>query len=352
MLESTSPVRGRRFRGAKKEPFDSRATPGSTGSALAPEPDPHPHARRGAELVTTASVVSLPTPPGPVAGARALLCRSLHGERSCHARAGCHRAGAGVADTPGCLGRRGGPEPVGHGERAAGFCRPQRGAALHPFPARGRGLEACAAKILRPQGLSAGAGVVEGARPGGHTDRLRGPGDTGPRAYRGRGAARPVRAVAGAAHQPGVRCGGPTNWLGVDAGAAPRGVGHGQRHFPGNGDLAAGFHVPAVGLCRVERRDRDLSFSPGFSLAGAGSGARLVGDAADPFPFHGRADVPLHRGRFARVRGGGCAARGEERALCPGRSSGDTEAALACTKTRTNRAPPAASCCDAFGTDL
>jgi hypothetical protein len=47
----------------------------------------------------------------------------------------------------------------------------------------------------------------------------------------------------------------------------------------------------------------EIFLSPvGLALAGAGSGARLVRHAADPFPFDGRADLLLPRRRLAGVR--------------------------------------------------
>ena len=74
------------------------------------------------------------------------------------------------------------------------------------------------------------------------------------------------------------------------------------RHLAGNRPVAAGLHVPAVGLRRLQRRDRDFSLPRRLALAGAGGGARVIGHAADPFPFHGCTDLLLPRRWFAGVR--------------------------------------------------
>jgi hypothetical protein len=109
--------------------------------------------------------------------------------------------------------------------------------------------------------------------------------------------------------------------MGAVAGTAPRSPDHGRRHWAGHCLVLAGFHVFAVGVRRLRRRDRDFPFPGCVPLADSGSGARLVGYAADPFTFDGCADVLLPGKRLARVRRGGCARGGQGR-ITPAACSG------------------------------
>jgi hypothetical protein len=89
--------------------------------------------------------------------------------------------------------------------------------------------------------------------------------------------------------------------MGTAARAAQGCTYHGSRHLTGDRAFLAGIHVPAIGIRRVERRDRDLSLSDGVPFAGAGSGARLSRHTTDPFAFHGCADILLPGRRLARI---------------------------------------------------
>jgi hypothetical protein len=156
---------------------------------------------------------------------------------------------------------------------------------------------------------------MEGSGQRRSTHRRRGPGSSGPRADRSGRAARPVRTLAGPAHQPGFRRSGPASQLGDAPRAPSRGAHDRKRHRAGDCSFAAGLHVPAIGVRGLERRDRDFSLPRCFALAGARGGARLVRHPADPFPFDGRPDLSLPGRRLAGVcraaspRGHRCAAR-------------------------------------------
>ncbi len=282
-------------------------------------------------MAGAASSVPVSAPAGAVAGARTLLRRSLHGNPASHARCCRDRAGTRIINAPHRLRRRGAAQSAGHGDRATGFSRPPRGAALRSRPARRCELEAGAAEILRAQGLSPGAGAVEGSGQPGRAHRLGGAGDTGPRAYGSRGAACPVRALASPAHQPGVCGSGPAGTLGDAARAPPRGARDRQHYLPGNRALAAGLHVSAIGVRGHKRRGRDFSFPRGLALAGAGSSTRLVGHTPDPYPLHGRADLLLPGKRLTGVR------RADDR-VCPC-GDGGFAAVLAGAEAKAKKGP-------------
>ena len=302
-------------------------------------------------MAGTASPVPVSTAARATAGACALLCRSLHRQRAGHTRRGGHRAGAGIADAPGRFRQRGRSEPARGSERAAGFSGPQPGAALRALLARRCGLEACAAEILRAQGLSPGARVVEGAGQRRRAQRCPSQGDAGARAHRGCRFARSVRALAGIAHQPFVRGRGPAGAMGAAPGTAPGRARDSRRHLPGDRVISAGIHVFAVGLRRIERGNRNLSFPSGVPFASAGSGARLGRHAADPFAFDGCPDLLLPGRWLAGVRRAGGSPDSECRAPgtgCGGNSEGgDSAAAVGRSENRPPGKAYASSC--AFG---
>ena len=112
--------------------------------------------------------------------------------------------------------------------------------------------------------------------------------------------------------------------------------------------IAAGIHVSAVGLRRLERGDRDFSFPGGVAFAGAGSGARLGRHAADPFAFDGCPDVLLPGRWLAGVRRAGGSRDGEYGAPgtgCGGHSEGgDSAAAVGRSRTDRPARPDAPRC--------
>jgi hypothetical protein len=154
---------------------------------------------------------------------------------------------------------------------------------------------------------------MEGSGQRRRAHRTGGAREPGPRADRSCRFAWSVRALAGIAHQPSVRGPGPAGPLGDAPGTPPGRTRDGQRDLASDRVVAAGLHVSAVGLRRVKRRDRSFSLSCGLSLAGTGSGTRVIGHATDPFAFDGRADLLLPRRRFAGVRGTGCFACRQDR---------------------------------------
>src|SRR5882757_4489178 len=121
--------------------LDSRAAPGSTSGALAPEAESPPHPRRRREMAGTASPVPVSTASCAADGAFALFRRSVRGQCACDAWCGGHRASAVMVDPPGGNRQRGRFEPAWGGDRAAGFSRPHPGAAVRSLLACGCGLE-------------------------------------------------------------------------------------------------------------------------------------------------------------------------------------------------------------------
>ena len=115
--------------------------------------------------------------------------------------------------------------------------------------------------------------------------------------------------MARIAHRPGVRRAWPAGALGAAPGQASRRARDCRRDRAGHGPVVAGLDLPAVGVRRHQRGDRNLSLSPGLALTGAGSGEGFVRHAADSIVVDGRADVLLPRRRLARIRG----SRGAER---------------------------------------
>ena len=138
-------------------------------------------------------------------------------------------------------------------------------------------------------------------RQGWFAERSRGTGNPGPGTYGSRRSARPERALARLAYCAGVPGDGPAGSLGAASGETPRRTCNRRLDRTGHGPIAAGFDLPAVGVRRHQRADRDLSLSPGLALASTGGGERFVRYAANSIVIDGRADVLLPRRRFAGI---------------------------------------------------
>jgi hypothetical protein len=122
----------------------------------------------------------------------------------------------------------------------------------------------------------------------------------------------------------------------------------GRRHLSGDCVIPAGIHVPAVGLRRLERGDRDLSFPGGVPFASAGSGARPGRHAADSFAFDGCPDLLLPGRRLTGVRRAGDYPDGKSRVPGTGwgrhREGGDSAAGV----RRPENRPPSKACAPSF----
>ena len=226
------------------------------------------------------------------------------GSRQATPGAARDRAGAGAADPPDRLRQRGGAQSAGRGGRAAGFSRSPRrrcptcsacapirtGSMLRRNPPATRSLPWCSS--CGRLWTKTGALTATEARETLGRELTE---------------AAVLRALCelwqGLAHQPGVRGARASRRAGrCFAYATATALATASATCAGNRPVAAGLHVLAVGVRGLERRDRDLSLPRGLALAGAGSGARLVGHAADPFALHGRADLLLPGKRLAGVR--------------------------------------------------